>query len=47
LRVKTFVLLKWRGVQRVTDSSNDIGLSDDPQFAAPTANYFMGMYEAH
>jgi hypothetical protein len=28
-------------------SSKDINLPDDPQFAAPTANYFMGMYEAH
>ena len=28
-------------------SSKDIDLPDDPQFAAPTANYFMGMYEAH
>jgi hypothetical protein len=28
-------------------SSKDIDLPDDPRFAAPTANYFMGMYEAH
>src|SRR5215212_8133524 len=28
-------------------SSKDIDLPDDPQFAAPTANYFMGIYEAH
>jgi hypothetical protein len=28
-------------------SSKDIDLPNDPQFAAPTANYFMGMYEAH
>jgi hypothetical protein len=28
-------------------SSKDIDLPDDPQFAAPTANYFMDMYEAH
>jgi hypothetical protein len=28
-------------------SSKDIHLPDDPQFAAPTANYFMGVYEAH
>ena len=34
-------------MQRVTGSSKDLDLSDDPQFAAPTANYFMGMYEAH
>ena len=28
-------------------SSKDIDLPGDPQFAAPTANYSMGMYEAH
>jgi hypothetical protein len=28
-------------------SSKNIDLPDDPQFAAPTANYFMGMDEAH
>jgi hypothetical protein len=28
-------------------SSKDIDLPGDPQFAAPTAKYFMGMYEAH
>jgi len=28
-------------------SSKDIDLPNDPQFAAPTANYFMVMYEAH
>ena len=28
-------------------SSTDIDLPDDPQFAALTANYFIGMYEAH
>ncbi len=28
-------------------SSKDIDLPDDPQFAAPTANYFIGMYEPH
>jgi hypothetical protein len=28
-------------------TSKDIVLPNNPQFAAPTANYFMGMYEAH
>ena len=28
-------------------SSKDIDLPDEPQFAAPTANYFTGIYEAH